>query len=273
MIQEITRTSGIELLTKSVGTTEEIPNTPCHELLFRTTDDSPLLDPSLSKIVHSITAKILFVANRGRPDLLTFIAFMTKRVLHPTHEDGRKLLRALQYLTHTSDLSLTLGFKGTPTLSVYIDASFGVHQDRESHSGVFTTMGRGATYTKSTTQKINTTSSCEADLVTISKGLQQSLWARSFLTHQDIPMPPLIVYQDNQSTVKLIQRGRTAAEQTRHIEIGYFWLSDLLTQGLITIKYCPTNQMIADFYTKPLQGTLFSTMRDQIMGNVPITPP
>jgi Reverse transcriptase (RNA-dependent DNA polymerase) len=273
MVQEITRTPGIDLLTKTVGYIEEIPKTPCHDLLFRTTDDSPLLDPSLSKLVHSITAKILFVANRGRPDLLTFIAFMTKRVLHPTHEDGKKLLRALQYLTHTPDLSLTLGLKGAPTLSVYIDASFGVHQDRKSHSGVFTTMGRGATYTKSTTQKINTTSSCEAELVAISKGLQQSLWARSFLTHQGIVMPPLTVYQDNQSTVKLIERGRPAAEQTRHIEIGYFWLTDLLTRGIILIKYCPTNQMIADFYTKPLQGTLFSTMRNQIMGNVPITPP
>ena len=190
MVQEITRTPGIEMLAKTVGYTEEIPKTPCLDLLFRTTDDSPLLDPSPSKIVHSITAKILFVANRGRPDLLTFIAFMTKRVLHPTHEDGKMLLRALQYLTHTSDLSLTLGFKGVPTLSVYIDASFGVHQDRKSHSGVFTTMGRGATYTKSTTQKINTTSSCEAELVAISKGLQQSLWAWNFLSHQGIVMPP-----------------------------------------------------------------------------------
>ena len=175
MIEEITRTPGVELLTKTVGATEENPKTPCHDLLLRTTEDSPLLDQPLCKIVHSITAKILFVASRGRPDLLTFISFMTKRVLHPTQEDGRKLLRALHYLAHTSKLGLTLGYIGKPTISVYIDASFGVHQDRKSHTGVFTTLGRGAVYTKSTTQKIKTTSSCEAELVAVSKGLQQSL--------------------------------------------------------------------------------------------------
>ena len=117
-------------------------------------------------------------------------------------------------------------------------------------------MGRGATYTKSTTQKINTTSSCEAELVAITKGLQQSSWAWNFLTHQGIVMPPFIAYQDNQSTVKLIERGRPAAEQTRHIEIGYFWLTDLLTRGIISIKYCPTNQI---FYTKPLCSPLCAT--------------
>ena len=212
MIEEITRTPGVELLSKAVGATEENPKTPCHDLLFRMTEDSPPLDQPLCKIVHSITAKILFVANRGRPDVLTFISFMTKRVLHPTQEDGRKLLRALHYLARTSELDLTLGYTGAPTISVYIDASFGVHQDRKSHTGVFTTLGRGAVYTKSTTQKINTTSSCEAELVAVSKGLQQSLWAQSFMTYQGLSMPPLLVYQDNQSTVKLLQRGRPAAE-------------------------------------------------------------
>ena len=42
--------------------------TPCHDLLFRTTEDSPLLDQPLCKIVHSIKVKILFIANRGCPD-------------------------------------------------------------------------------------------------------------------------------------------------------------------------------------------------------------
>ena len=35
--------------------------------------------------------KKLFIANRARPDILTFISFMTKRALHLTVEDGKKL--------------------------------------------------------------------------------------------------------------------------------------------------------------------------------------
>ena len=129
-----------------------------------------------------------------------------------------------------------------------------------------TTLGIGAYYTKSTTQKINTTSSCEAELVALSKGLQQSLWSHKFLSAQGLIVPPLIVHQDNQSTIKLIERGRPAAEQSRHIDIGYFWITDLIKRGLIIVQYCPTLSMLADFLTKPLQGSLFLSLRNQVLG-------
>ena len=33
------------------------------------------------------------------------------------------------------------------------------------------------------------------------------------------------------------------------------------------IKHCPTEQMIADFYTKPIQGKQFYKLRNVIMGH------
>jgi hypothetical protein len=82
-----------------------------------------------------------------------------------------------------------------------------------------TTLGRGAMYTKSTTQKINTTSSCESELVALSKGLQQTIWFRFFLVSQGYKNTQITAYQDNKSTIKLIEKGRPAAEQSRHIDI------------------------------------------------------
>ena len=174
MIEEIAAAPGVSALINAVGQPEARPKTPATENLFRCTATSPPLDAPTAKIVHSLTARILFVANRARPDLLTFVAFMTKKVLAPTHEDGRKLLRALRYMAHTSDVVLTLGYRGVPSLHVFIDASFATHTDMKSHTGVICTLGTGAFYTKSTAQKINTTSSCEAELVALSKGLQRS---------------------------------------------------------------------------------------------------
>ena len=37
------------------------------------------------------------------------------------------------------------------------------------------------------------------------------------------------------------------------------------------IEYCPTGIMLGDFFTKPLQGSLFRKMRDVVMGLQPIT--
>ena len=94
MIEEIAAAPGIAALTAAVGQPEAHPKTLATENLFRSTAASPPLEPPLANVIHSLTARILFVAKRARPDLLTFKSFMTKKVLNPTQEDGRKLLRA-----------------------------------------------------------------------------------------------------------------------------------------------------------------------------------
>jgi hypothetical protein len=77
------------------------------------------------------------------------------------------------------------------------------------------------------------------------------------------------VFQDNQSTIKLVEKGRSTSELTRHIELGYFWVTDLVKRGLVTIEYCPTADMVADLFTKPVQGPTFNRLRDKVMGNTP----
>jgi hypothetical protein len=78
---------------------------------------------------------------------------MIKKVLNLTLEVGCKLLRTIHYPRSTTDLDLKLGFKGEPQGSVYIDASFAVHDDLKSHSNTMVTLGTGAYYTKLITKK------------------------------------------------------------------------------------------------------------------------
>lgn len=245
------------------------PKSPSIEQLFEASPDSPPLSEEAQTAFHSLLAKFNFVAGRARPDLLTTLAFLLKRVLGPTEEDARKLARYIGYAASTSDLTLRLRCHLPPKITTFIDASFATHSNMRSHSGVCITLGTGAYYSKSTAQKLNTTSSCEAELVALSKSLQQSLWSAYFIENQGYPASPITVLQDNQSTIKLVENGRPTSELSRHIRIGYFWLHDLIDKKIIKLVYCPTESMIADIMTKPLQGSLFRTMRDRIMGAVP----
>jgi hypothetical protein len=43
---------------------------------------------------------------------------------------------------------------------------------------------------------------------------------------------------------------------------------DRVNMKEISIDWCPTKKMVADFMTKPLQGSLFRELRDYIMGRV-----
>jgi Reverse transcriptase (RNA-dependent DNA polymerase) len=265
MLEDITSGSEISKFLMKYSASMR-PNTPATEMLFNISENSPELDMMEKQLFHSTTAKLLFTANRARPDLVTLVSFLTKRVLHPTVEDAKKLARGVAYIRNTLHIKLQLACIGYPHLQVYIDASFAIHSDKKSHTGVMTTLGRGAMYTKSTTQKINTTSSCESELVALSKGLQQTIWSRFFLVSQGYKNTQLTVYQDNKSTIKLIEKGRPAAEQSRHIDIGFFWVHDLITRGILSVVFCATIDMYADYFTKPLKGTLFQTMLNKIMG-------
>ena len=53
-----------------------------------------------------------------------------------------------------------------------------------------------------------------------------------------------------------------------HTNIRYLFVTDRLAAGDINIKYCPTEKMVADFYTKPLQGKLFRMFRNLILNCV-----
>ena len=63
--------------------------------------------------------------------------------------------------------------------------------------------------------------------------------------------------------------GRASVGQRfRHINIRYFFIKDRIDKGEVTIVYCPTYEMVADFYTKPLQGIKFTRFRELIMGTI-----
>jgi hypothetical protein len=44
-------------------------------------------------------------------------------------------------------------------------------------------------------------------------------------------------------------------------------LTDRIAAGKVKIEYCPTGEMIAGYFIKPLQGSLFKRFRDMIMNN------
>ena len=87
------------------------------------------------------------------------------------------------------------------------------------------------------------------------------------LTDQGYKMGPVTVYQDNQSAMSLVKRGYSASEKTRHVNIRYFFVKDRVDSRELHIEYLPTEDMVADFFTKPLQGELFRKLRASVMGH------
>ena len=236
-----------------------------NENLFRV-DVGKRLDSLKGEVYHTFVAKSLFLTKRARPDILTTVAFLCTRVREPTTLDWTKLVRLMDFLCKTKKDCLTLRSDGRRIAKWSIDAAFAVHPDMKSHSGMTMTLGRGAISSMSKKQKLNTRSSTEAELVAVDDGLGPVLWCSNFLAAQDYKIKSHVILQDNESAIKLEVNGlKSVGQRSRHINIRYFFITDQVEKGKIEIKYCPTDDLEADYMTKPLQGTKNTKFRTSIL--------
>ena len=246
--------------------TKDTAPTPATKDLFTVGNEKPL-PKDKKETFHTYVAKGLFVSKRARPDIQPTNAFLCTRVQDPNEGDWEKLVRMMKYLNGTRNDALTLAADDLQVVKWYIDASFATHPDFKSHTGGNMTYGKGAPIAVSRKHKLNTRSSAEAELVASDDLMTLILWTRLFLEEQGISIKENIIYQDNMSTIKLQENGKSSSGQrTRALNIRYFFLTDQIKQGKVKVKYCPTEEMWADFLSKPLQGQLFVKFKKLLMG-------
>ena len=123
------------------------------------------------------------------------------------------------------------------------------------------TLGHGPVLC-STKQKIVTKFSTKSELSDV---INMAVWARDFLAHRGRNTGPVILYQDNMSTIALIQNGASTSHRTKHIKIRYFFVHERIVSGEIIVQYMPKKCMLADILTKALQSGLFKKLSRSLL--------
>jgi len=62
---------------------------------------------------------------------------------------------------------------------------------------------------------------------------------------------PITLYCDNQPALKLAQDDNFRA-RTKHIDLRYHFIRQVVAKGVLCLVYCPTEDMAADMLTKAL---------------------
>jgi hypothetical protein len=135
---------------------------PCPRTMFIVESSVNLLDEETRKWFHTKTAKLLYLAKRARPDILTAVSFLCTRVQSATTEDAVKLARVLGYIKSTVDQVLYIRTAVKPVVRAYIDAAYALHSDSKSHTGVIIFVGHAIAYVSSKKQKCMSKSPTEA---------------------------------------------------------------------------------------------------------------
>lgn len=74
---------------------------------------------------------------------------------------------------------------------------------------------------------------------------------------------PLLLYEGNQSTIAMSKNPQFHGK-TKHIDIKFHYVREKCNENVIQLVYCPTNDMIADIFTKGLNKDKFQRMREMM---------
>ena len=100
-------------------------------------------------------------------------------------------------------------------------------------------------------------SSAEAEYVALSSAAQESLWMRRLNSELgNPPEGPTIILEDNQSAIAMAKNPQFHG-RAKHIDIRHHFIREQVSDGIIELKYCPTQEMVADMLTKGLAQQRF----------------
>jgi hypothetical protein len=226
---------------------------------------------------------LMWLAKGSRPDIMYAVGQLSQHCNCPTIRHWNSALRVLRYLKGTEDYCVQYGPIGpegagagdlkspvSPKLQGYCDADYaGDTVDRRSVTGHLFTMNRGPVSWTSTKQRCVATSTTESEYIALSEACKQGQWLRALLRElqrtkllgEGLAMP---IYSDNQACIALA-KDPVAHSRTKHIDVRYHYIRELVVGGKTTVDYCPTADMTADILTKPLSLQGFQRCRQKLL--------
>ena len=108
---------------------------------MRDDNKDKLLPEEQAQSFHHITAKLLFMCARARPDIRTAVSFLCTRCKEPDEDDWGKLKRVPKYLYGTMHMKLCLSVDNLQTLTWWLDYSYALNWCSRSHTGMVMSLG------------------------------------------------------------------------------------------------------------------------------------
>ena len=214
---------------------------------------------------------LMFAMVLTRPDIAFAIGKLSQYMSDPAEHHGHALKNLLRYLRSTVTMKLRYGPGGEHSqFVIYSDADWASDiVDRKSVSGSTAMFYGGPISWSSKKQRSVATSTCESEYIALSTSCKQGQWIAQVF--RDLGFPKYIgkdinkvqMLGDNQGAIALTKNPHLH-ERSKHIDICYHFIRDLVEQGKLDIAYVPTTEMVADGMTKPLQRVAFERFNNQL---------
>jgi hypothetical protein len=218
-----------------------------------------------SKPYKPLLGCLMYVMLATRPDLCFSVSYFGQFQNCPTDEHYNYLNRVLKYLK--SSASLDLIYQRNESIcnniaEIFCDADWAnCVETRRSVSGSCFLLYNNPILWKSRKQTLITLSSTESEFISLCETVTDVLWLRNLMLELGLGLQlSIVIREDNQSTIKLIKRNMWIAKRSKHIDVKYKFVKENFENGIIDIQYVPTEEQVADIFTKSLDRIKFGRL-------------
>lgn len=218
-----------------------------------------------TQLYQQAVGSIMYAAMGTRPDLAFAIQTLSQFNHNPSTEHWKAVKRVFRYLNGTQDLGITydgLASNNVITVEGYSDSDWANNQiNRRSISGSAFFLAGGAVSWSSKKQQTVALSSMEGEYMAITHAWKQAKWLRDFWTEVGFPQEqPAIIHVDNRAAISLAHNPEHH-DRSKHIDTRYHRIRDEVESGTVELDWCPTDEEVANIFTKPLPPIKFIKFR------------
>lgn len=210
-------------------------------------------DPPTEQPYKALLGCLQYLALISRPDISSAVSILSRFQSCATERHWSGLKRVLRYLRGTTELYMLFdAHEDNVALQGYADADFAKQfDDRKSNSGhIFQVFGNMVSWATKRQQTVSL-SSTEAEFVSLCNAAKEGIWLSSLLGEMGIATGTFTIYEDNVPCISIAEEPREH-QRSKHIDIKYMFLRDMIQAKKLRVKYVPTSEQLADIFTKPL---------------------
>ena len=103
-------------------------------------------------------------------------------------------------------------------------------------------------------------STAEAEYVALATAAQEAVWLRIVMKGLNEEISPTVIHEDNQSAIAIAKNPQFHS-RTKHVDIKYHFVRELVEDGIIRLSYCRSGNMMAHILTKGLAAPQHNELR------------
>ena len=240
-----------------------VPHAP-----LATLDEAGEAIPADISWYRSVVGSLMYLCIGTRPDLAFAVGALARFMSAPSEHHAIAAKRVLRYLSGTQDLGLTYNGnrKDLDVLTGYSDADFSQNiNTRKSTTGLCFMINGAAISWTSKRQSTVASSTAEAEYTALFSATQDSMYLRQLLAEIGIDCAATMIFEDNQPAIHIATNPVTSSH-SKHFDVRLHYTREKLQDGVITIKYCDTANVVADMMTTALDRIKLEKHRAVALG-------